>query len=94
MEGLPSPPAGGGPESTARAGGLGQSEFTRMMSAVPVSAPAPAPAPGGRGQAAPTPAPAGEEGEEGKPSLTKLFIALGVVLLLAVVLIVFFAIKK
>ena len=93
MEGLPSPPSGGGPESTARAGGggLGQSEFTRMMSAVP----APAPAPGGRGQAAPTPAPAGEEGEEeGKPSLTKLFIALGVVLLLAVVLIVFFAIKK
>ncbi len=92
MEGLPSPPSGDGPESTARAGGLGQSEFTRMMSAVPASAPAPAP--GGRGQAASTPAPAGEEGEEGKPSLTKLFIALGVVLLLAVVLIVFFAIKK
>ncbi len=67
-----------------------------MMSAVPASAPAPAPAPapGGRGQPAPTPAPAGEDGEEGKPSLTKLFIALGVVLLLAVVLIVFFAIKK
>jgi len=69
-----------------------------MMSAVPASAPAPVPAPAraprGRGHAAPAPAPAGEEGEEGKPSLTKLFIALGVVLLLAVVLIVFFAIKK
>jgi len=90
MEGLPLPPSGGGPEPAARAAGLGQSEFTRMMSAVPASAPAPA----GRGQAAPTPAPAAEEGEEGKPSLTKLFIALGVVLLLAVVLIVFFAIKK
>jgi len=91
MEGLPSAPSGGGPEPAARAAGLGQSEFTRMMSAVPASAPAPA----GRGQAAPTPAPAAEEEEEeGKPPLAKLFIALGVVLLLAVVLIVFFAIKK
>ena len=91
MEGLPLPPSGGGPEPAARGAGLGQSEFTRMMSAVPASAPAPA----GRGQAAPTPAPAAEgEEEEGKPPLAKLFIALGVVLLLAVVLIVFFAIKK
>jgi hypothetical protein len=92
MAGLPPAAAvpGGVPQPPAQPAAFGPSEFTRMISGVPMP-PAPA-AGGGRPQAAPPPEPAAEEGEEG-PSLVKLFVALGVVLVLAAALIIFFAIK-
>lgn len=94
MAGLPSAPGvrSDAPQTPAQSAGLGPSEFTRMIAAVPTPA-ASAPA-GGRPKAAPPPQPEVDEEEEGQPSLMKLFVALGVVLLLAVALIVFFALKK
>jgi hypothetical protein len=65
-----------------------------MMSGIPASAPAPSSGlrkPAGAPAAAP---PQDAEGSEAQPSYAKLFIALGVVLVIAIALVVFFAIKK
>jgi len=93
MAGLPPAAAapGGVPQPPAQHAAFGPSEFTRMIQGVPMP-PAPA-TEGGRQVAPPPPAPAAEEGEEG-PSLVKLFVALGVVVVMAAALIIFFAIKK
>jgi len=93
MAGLPPAAAapGGVPQPPAQPAAFGPSEFTRMIQGVPMP---PASAAGGARQVAPPPpAPAAEEGEEG-PSLVKLFVALGVVVVMAAALIIFFAIKK
>jgi hypothetical protein len=91
MSGLPpAAPSRGAPPAAPAASG--PSEFTRMMSGLPAPPSAPGGG-GGRQQAAPPPpAPEQEEGEEG-PSLRKLFIALGAVVLLAVVIVIYFAVK-
>jgi len=91
MAGLP--PAAAAPAGAPQPAAFGPSEFTRMIQGVPVS---PAPAAGaGRPQAVPPPPePAPEEGREEGPSLVKLFVALGVVVVLAAALIIFFAVKR
>jgi hypothetical protein len=88
MAGLPSAPVAPRGVPQPPAAGPGPSEFTRIIAGIHTpTAPAAA-------KAAPPPDPASDEEEERQPSLTKLFIALGVVLLLGAALIVFFALKK
>src|SRR6266566_3294085 len=95
MAGLPSAPAapGAAPRAPAQPAGFGPSEFTRIVAGMPM--PSAAPAPGGaRPKAASPPAGPAAEDEGERPSLVWLFVALGVVFLLAAALVVFFALKK
>jgi len=98
MAGLPSAPAapGAAPRAPAQPAGFGPSEFTRIVAGMPI--PPTPPAQGGAPpKAAPPPPPPAEpaaEDEGERPSLVWLFVALGVVFVLAAALVVFFALKK
>ena len=98
MAGLPSAPAapGAAPRAPAQPAGFGPSEFTRIVAGMPMSSAAPAPG-GARPKAASPPAEPAAEDEGERPSLVSLvwlFVALGVVFVLAAALVVFFALKK